>query len=495
MADENLKTKTITSMLWTATQRFGVLILSFVANLILAHYLSADDYGVVGMISIFITLAETITDSGLGQALIQKKDTTDDDYSTVFWSNLILSVFLYIILFFSAPFIAKFYNMEILTKILRIKAIIIILQGLRLIQTTILQKQLNFKKISIVYLTASLFSTVISIILAICGWGLWSLVIKTLLDISLRTLLFWIFGHWRPKFVFSHSSFKQLFSFGFVMLITSLIVTLYEEGQGLIIGKAFSAATLGYYTQAVKLQEVPSNALTQIVNQVTFPVFSKLKDDIATLKNGLKKIVTGISYLAFPMMVFFIVCASPIFHLLFTSKWNQSIPYFRYLCLVGMMVSVNMMNTNIIRAIGQKGLYFKLQTIKRIIGLIIIILSVYFGMTGLLIARIIIEYLFFVINAHATKKAIGYKISEQLLDLLPNFLLAFSIGAVTWFIHGFIHFPSLNTRLESLCIILILFFIYTPLFIIISKLFHFKGFYIYKEIIIQRINKKKAITD
>ena len=491
MEEDNLKTKTISSMLWTATQRFGVLILSFVSNLVLAHFLTADDYGVVGMISIFISLAETITDSGLGQALIQKKDTTDIDYSTVFWSNLILSVALYVVLFFSAPLIARFYNMEILTKILRIKAIIIILQGLRLIQTTILQKQLNFKKISIIYLTASLFSTIVSIVLAILGWGLWSLVVKTLLDISLRTILFWIFGKWKPKFSFSISSFKQLFSFGFVMLITSLIVTLYGEGQGLIIGKAFSAATLGYYTQAVKLQDAPSSALSQIVNQVTYPVFSKLNDDIEKMKKGLKKIIVSISYIAFPMMVFFIVCAPSLFNFLFTSKWNQSIPYFRYLCVVGMIGSINMLNTNIIRATGKKGLYFRLQVIKRIIGIIIIILSVYFGMTGLLIARIIIEYLFFVINAYATKKAINYKITEQILDILPNFLLAFITGLITFFIQTLFHFPSLNSRFESLLIILIMFFIFTPLFIFLSKLLHFKGYSIYKDIILQKLHRDK----
>lgn len=489
MAEENLKTKTITSMLWTATQRFGTLILAFVSNLVLAHYLSPDDFGVVGMLSIFISLAETITDSGLGQALIQKKNTTDTDYSTVFWSNLILSSILYIILFFSAPFIARFYHMDILTKILRIKAVIIILQGLRLIQTTLLQKQLNFKKISIIYLTASSISTVISIILAILGWGLWSLVVKTLVDISIRTLLFWIFAKWRPKFEFSIPAFKELFSFGFVMLVTSLIITLYGEGQGLIIGKAFSAATLGYYTQAAKLQDIPSNAISQIVNQVTYPVFSKLNDNNEKMKKGLKKIVVGISYISFPIMVFFIVCANPIFNLLFSSKWDQSIPYFRYLCVVGIIDSVNMMNTNIIRATGKKGLYFKLQVIKRIIGIIIIIFSVHFGMTGLLIARIIIEYLFYVINAMATKKAINYKILEQTIDILPNFLLAIFSGLIIYFIMKVINFPSLNIRLESLIIIFIMFFIFTPLFIFLSKLLHFKGYYMYKDIILQKLHK------
>lgn len=490
MAEENLKSKTISSMIWTATQRFGVLILGFVSNLVLAHFLSADDYGVIGMISIFITLAETITDSGLGAALIQKENPTEVDYSTVFWSNLIISIILYIILFFAAPAIAHFYNMDVLVKILRIKALIIILQGLRLIQTTILQKNLNFKKISIIYLTASVISTIVAIVLAVLGWGLWSLVVKTLLDISVRTALFWIFGNWKPKFQFSKVSFKQLFSYGFVMLITSLIITLYGEGQGLIIGKAFSAATLGYYTQAKKLQEIPTNAISQIVNQVTFPVFAKLKDNTEKMKNGLKKIVVGVSYISFPMMLYFFISASPIFNLLFSEKWNPSIPYFRYLCIVGLIDSVNMMNTNIISATGKKGLYFRQQVVKRIIGIILIILSVHFGMTGLLIARVLIEYIFYFINALATKKAINYKIIEQTIDILPNLILAVVIGVITYFLFNFIKIPISNLKIQSLILIIISFLIFTVSFILVSGLLHFKGFKIYKDIILQKLHKE-----
>lgn len=483
MAEENLKTKTITSMLWTATQRFGVLFLSFVSNLVLAHYLSPEDFGVVGMISIFISLAETFTDSGLGEALIQKKDTTDIDYSTVFWTNLTISIFLYIILYSVAPFIANFYNMEILTKVLRIKAIIIILQGLRLIHTTILQKQLNFKKISLIYLTASIISTVISITLAIKGWGLWSLVAKTLLDISIRTTLFWIFAKWKPLFKFSIDSFKKLFSFGIVMLITSSIITLYGECQGLIIGKAFSAADLGYYTQAKKMQDVPTNAIIQIVNQVTFPVFSKLNDDIEKMKKAIKKIVVGLSYISFPMMVFFMVCAKPVFQLLFTSKWDASIPYFRYLCLVGMLDSVNTMNTTLVRATGKKGLYFRFQVLKRIIGISLIIASVHFGMSGLLIANVIIEYCFYIINCTVTGKTIHYSIFEQTKDLLPNYLLSFSIGAIVYLAFRSVSLPNI---LQIICV----FIVYTGAFILISALLKFKAFYIYKDIIVSKIQKK-----
>ena len=293
--NQNLKSKTISSMLWSATQRFGVLILSFISNLVLAWYLSAEDFGVIGMLTIFISLSETFIDSGLGAALIQKKEPTELDYSTVFWTNLLISIVLYIVLFFSAPFISKFYKMDILTPVLRIKAVVLIIQGFRLIQTTRLQKQLNFKRISIIYLTASFISTVTAIIAAIKGAGVWALVIKTLVDTFIRTLLFWIVGKWKPLFQFSKQSFKELFAFGGVMLSTSLIITIYSNCQALIIGKAFSAEQLGYYTQATKLEDIPTTAFEQIVNQVTFPVFSKLKEDIEKLKAGLKKILIAVT--------------------------------------------------------------------------------------------------------------------------------------------------------------------------------------------------------
>ncbi len=489
--NQNLKSKTISSMLWSATQRFGVLILSFVSNLVLAWYLSAEDFGVIGMLTIFISLSETFIDSGLGAALIQKKEPTELDYSTVFWTNLIISIVLYIILFFSAPLISKFYKMNILTPILRIKAIVLIIQGFRLIQTTRLQKQLNFKRISIIYLTASFISTVTAIIAAIKGAGVWALVIKTLVDTFIRTVLFWIIGKWKPLFQFSKQSFKELFAFGGVMLSTSLIITIYSNCQALIIGKAFSAEELGYYTQATKLEDIPTTAFEQIVNQVTFPVFSKLKEDIEKLKAGLKKILIAVSYICFPMMIFFIICATPIFNFLYPEKWDPAIPYFRYLCLVGMMVSVNTMNTNLIKSTGQKGLYFKLQVIKRIVGIILIILSVYFGMIGLLIARVVIEYIFFIINGIVTNKAIKYSIFEQIKDILPNYILSFITGLFTFLIFRNMQLPISIARFNNFVTILIEFIVFTFTFIFISWIFKFKGFQTYKEILISKFSKEK----
>lgn len=485
MAEENLKTKTISSMLWSAVQRFGVLFLSFISNLILARFLTPEDYGAIGMLTLFISLGETFVDSGFGAALIQKTDPTEEDYSTVFWTNLLLSILIYFILYFSAPLISRFYNMEILTQILRVKAICLIIQAFRIIQTTRLQKKLNFKKISIVYLTASAISTAISIVCAVLGFGVWSLVIKTLLDIFIRTLIFWIIEKWKPLFHFSKTSFKELFSFGGVMLSTSLIIKLYSNLQTLIIGKVFSATDLGYYTQAKKLEQIPTTAFEQIVNQVTFPIFSKLKDDTEKMKNGFRKCIVSISYIVCPMMMFFFICSDFIFKFLFTSKWDQSIPYFRYLCLLGMIYIINTMNTNLIKASGKKKLYFNFQLIKRLCGLIIILISVRFGMTALLIALVAIEYLFFIINGIVTSKTIQYSFFRQIIDLLPNYIL--SIGAAV-----IVYIVFKNFSFSNLITIILEFLLYITIFLLISGLLKFKGFVIYKEIITNRLHKGKT---
>lgn len=483
MAEENLKKKTVSSMIWSATQRFGVLFLSFISNLILARYLTPDDYGAIGMLTLFISLGETFIDSGLGAALIQKSNPSEDDYSTVFWSNLFISIVIYVLLFFAAPYISKFYHMEILTPVLRVKAVCLIIQGFRIIQTTRLQKNLNFKNISLVYLSASFISTIISIICAILGFGVWALVIKTLLDTFIRTCIFWIISKWKPLFRFNLKSFKELFSFGGVMLSTSIIMTIYSNLQTLIIGRVFSATELGYYTQANKLESIPTTAFEQIVNQVSFPIFSKLKDDKEKMKKGLKKIVISISYIVFPMMIFFYICATPIFQFLFTSKWDNSIPYFKYLCLMGMLYIINTMNTNLIKATGKKKLYFNFQLAKRIVGIIILLLSIKFGMSGLLIALIIIEYLFFIINGVITSKTIVYSFKEQVFDILPNYILSIVSGILVYFIFR-------NFTLSNILLILLEFITYTTFFIFVSYIFKFKGFIIYSDIIKEKLLKK-----
>lgn len=483
MQNNTLKEKTITSIFWAAFQRFGTITVSFVGNLFLARLLTAEDYGLVGMLTVFISLSETFIDSGLGSALIQKKNPSELDYSTVFWSNIFISFFCYLLLFSFAPLIADFFQMQLLGPILRIKGFVLIIQGFRIIQTTRFQQELNFKKLSIIYFTSTLVSTVISIIIAYLEYGVWALVFKTLLDCSLRTILLWLAGKWKPQLKFSWNSFKSLFSFGGVMLITSLVITLYQNIQSLIIGKAFSAKQLGYYTQAAKLEDVPATAMEQVVNQVAFSVFSKIKDDFEKIQKGFEKILICLSYISFPLMVYFLICAKPIFNFLFTDKWNASIPYFRILCILGMIVPINVVNTNLLKASGEKKEYFNLQVSKRIVGIIFLILSLKFGIYGFLITRVIIEYYFFIVNGIKTKKVIGYTIKQQIKNCFPSYFLSIFSGVIVFFIFN-------NIQLSNFLLILLEALLYFAIYIFFSFLFRFKAFCIYKDILVSKIRMK-----
>ena len=533
MAEETLKKKTVKSMGWTAVQKFGTLALTFITNLVLARFLAPDDFGIYGMLTVFIAVGEVFIDSGLGSALIQKTNPTDEDYSTVFWANLGVSLVLFVILFACAPLISNFYGMNILTNILRVMAGMLIIQAFRLIQTTRLQKELKFKKMTLIYLIAGFISMAVAIAAAVLlpeEYRVWALVIKNMLDTFIRTVIFWIVGHWKPLLKFSIKSFRELFSFGGVMLVTTIIMRIYTNLQTLIIGKAFNAENLGYYTQANKLQDVPASALDQIVNQVTYPVFSQLKDNKERMKNGLKKIVTAVAYVGFPMMVFFVLAASPIILLLFKDKWALSIEPFMYLCLVGMLVCVNTMNTNLIKATGNKWGYFRLQVIKRIIGIALIIGSVFFRyidlekpMRGLLIARVVVEYLFFFINANATRKAVDYKVREQVRDIMPAYILSFATAGIIFMgkmvpnLLGFIIGKSVNvpaflgslysvfegwnayftsgSSIAYLLSIVIQFVLFVAIYVGISMTFKFKGFTIFKEILFSRLLGKKSASE
>lgn len=482
MSDNKLKEKTISSLIWSACQRFGTIFLAFVGNLILARFLTPEDFGLLGMLTIFISISEVFIDSGLGQALIQKDNPSEVDYSTVFWSNIFISIIFYAILFFAAPAIANFYGMEILKTILRIKGTVLLIQAFRLVQITKFRKELNFKLISCILFFSSLVSTIVSIVLAFFGFGVWSLVVKTLLESFLKTLIINIVSKWKPLFTFSFASFKSLFSFGGVMLVTSLVSKIYSSGQSLIIGKAFSAKTLGYYTQAAKLEEVPTTAIESVVNNVTFPMFSKIKGDAEKNQRALRKMLSHISYISFPMMIIFIICSEPIFDFLYSDVWLPSVPYFKYLCLVGMIFSINAVYSNLIKASGHRKSILDLQVTKRIIAMILLILSLRFGIKGLLITRVLIEYAFLLANARITKKLFGYNILKQIMTCLPNYLLSIFVGVIVYLLYN-------RLNVSNIIDIFINTITYIVLYISISWLLKFESFYSYKKIIFARMKK------
>lgn len=426
---ESLKNQTVTSVIWSAIQRFGSLAISFISSIILARLLMPEDYGVIGVLTIFIALSITFIDGGFGSALIQKKNPTQTDYSTIFYWNILLSIFLYFILFISAPLIAAFYDMSILIRVLRVEGIILIINAFQIIPNNKLRKQLKFKPLSIIFMLSAFFSVCTGIILAYYGFGVWSLVAQQLTNGLFITLMLWMYNKWVPSLVFDKKSFTELFSFGGFLLISNLINTFCNNIQGLIIGRLFSVRDMGFYSKARSLEEVPSNGISDVIMQVTYPVFSKIQDDKERLKNILSNIVSSIAFITIPIMLLLIVIAKPLIILLFSDRWIESIPYFQILCIAGIATSLQGINYNVVAAVGKSKILFKWVVIKRIIGLCFLGLGLIWGIKGLLWGMVAASYTIYIINAAIASKVIGYKLIFQLKDLLPTILIAlFSLG-------------------------------------------------------------------
>lgn len=423
-------------MIWTSIQRFANMGIQFIAGIILARLLMPEDYGAIGMLTIFMLIAQSFLDSGFGSALIQKKRPTQEDYSTVFWFNLVMSLVLYLILFVSAPFIADFYHMPILSDVLRVQALVLIISALSIVQANQLRKQFKFKKLAVISLFSSIASLVVTIWMAYKGFGVWALVASGLLSSIIPTVIYWLTNKWYPKFLFSLESFKELFSFGGYMFLVHLINEICNNIQGLLIGRLYNASTMGYYSKARSTEKLASTSISQSLTQITFPLYAEVQDDRQRLINLIQKLTGVIAYVTFPLMFVLILVAKPVFVLLYSDRWLPSVPYFQILCLAGIAVCLQSVNLQAISAIGKSRTVFSWTLIKRTIGLIFVIGGLWvWGIKGLLCGMVLSSWMMYLINAYLVSVHIGYKMRQQMLDLAPILLLsviAFAVGMFSY---------------------------------------------------------------
>lgn len=484
MSNNDLRQKTISSMVWNAMQRFGTMAISFVSNLVLVRLLVPDDFGCIGMLSIFIVLSGVFVDGGFGSALIQKKETTQEDYSTIFFWNLAVAIALYFILYIFSPIIAGFYHMPALKDILRVTSVVLIINGFSVIQSNILTKQLAFKLQAKIGLVSVSFSVVVSIVAAFCGLGVWSLVIKEILAALISAILLWKLNDWRPSLIFSLKSFRELFGFGGLMLLSRLLNAFFENLQGLVIGRYYTAKDLGFYSQAKRLNEIPSSSLSQIVTNVTFPVFSKISENRTTLKSAVKKNIVCTTYLIFPLQIFLIVVADSLIVFLFSEKWIESVPYFRIICIYSLFISLNAINTNIYVAIGKSNVYFYVQLIKKLIGAVLLIVGIQYGVLGITWSLAASGFIWWVIASTVNVKLLEYGFMAQSKDIFKSFLSAAIIGIATYWILSLFSFPPFI----NLCFCTV---IYLMGYILISIALRNEPYYIYFGIIKSYIYKHK----
>lgn len=458
MAQKNLKQKAASGIMWTALQKYSTMFISFVSGIILARLLTPHDYGCIGMLSIFMVLAESFIDGGFGSALIQKKCPTQEDYSTIFYWNLGMAVLMYAVLFFCAPPIARFYDIPLLCDVLRVQGLILFVYAFNIVQRNQLRKKLNFKVLSIVTITTSLIALSVTIFMAYKGCGVWALVVQHLITAAIPAIVFWLFIKWRPTWTFSWKSFKELFSFGFYMFLTHLLNSFGQHIQGLLIGRVYNPSTMGYYSKALGVERLASTSVSSIMTQVTYPLYAEAQDDSKMLINILKRLTMTLSYITFPLMFILILLAKPIFIVLYSERWLSSVPYFQVLCLAGLANCLMSVNLQTISAIGESKVMFIWTVIKRTIGIAAIVLGlIWFGMKGLLVGIIINNYFSYFVNISLVSKYIGYKWTQQLLDIMP-IIIASVLSAIISYLSGcFLH---LNMYLDGLVKLVVYLLIY-----------------------------------
>lgn len=478
-----LKDRAINSMLWVTIDKTGSYLLLFVSNLVLARLLMPADFGCIAMLNVFLAVADIVVHGGFGMALIQKKNPTHVDYASVFYINLAVSFLLYTLLFFLAPTIARFYSMPVLCVVLRVQALVLIINSFTVVQLSILNKDLKFKVLAIRNILSSFIGLTACIICAVKGLGVWSLVINALVSRLSGVILLWKASTWRPTREFSWNSVKELFGFGGFVLLSSIINSIYNELQSLLVGKFYSASDLGYVNQAKKLEEVPSGALTSVVTRVSFPVFSTIQDDVVALKNGLKKNIISIQYVNLPMMLLLIIIAEPLIKLLYGVRWLPCVPYFQILCvsrLIGVIVPLNM---NIISAKGKGKLFLITQLIKCGFSIIVIALSIHHGVYALLIALALIPLFEFIICSTVNYGLIDYGLFQQIKDIIPTFIIALFLAVLTYCLKFVV--PCHPFMVMALQVIL-----YMGLYLVITKALKFEAFIIFSNVIMKKLKKR-----
>ncbi len=415
---ESLKSKTVKGVMWSSIDRFTTQGISFVFSMLIARLLLPSDYGVIGMLAIFMAVANCFVDSGFGSALVRKNDRTETDFCTVFYFNIAVACICYALLFWASPYIARFYNLPLLESVTKVWGLNLIISSFAGIQNAQLTIAINFKSRAKISVITTLFTGVVGLWLAYRGYGVWALVFQTLSSNILRTILLWIVVRWMPRLIFSWQSFKELFSFGSKLLASSLLATIYENIYPIVIGKIFSASSLGVYSRADHLAQFPSSNITGVLQSVTFPVLSTIQDDDARLTSVYRRFLCLSAFVIFPLMVGLSAVADPFIRLVLTDKWEGAIYLLQILCFSLMWYPIHAINLNLLQVKGRSDYFLKLEVIKKILGVAILCVSIPLGLVAMCYGRVFSSVVCLGINTYYTKKIIGYGFLDQMKDFL-----------------------------------------------------------------------------
>ncbi len=431
-SSQSLKKDTIKGLSWSLIETASSQGIRFIIGIILARLLVPEMYGLIAMLLIFITLGEIFVDSGFGTALIQKQKITEREICSVFYFNIFVGLIAAILLFFAAPVIAAFYNQPALTPLAQSLSLIFIINSLGMTQSNLLVKRVDFKSLAKLSTIANLISGLIGIALAVMGYGIWSLVIQQISATAARNFLYWFYSTWRPSLLFSINAIRQMLRFSLSILAIGILNRTSESIYYMVIGKLFSATDLGIFSRANQLQSFPSSALAMLVGRVTFPVFAKVQHDPLMLKLGLRKTLTILAFLIFPIMVGVAAVAKPLILVLLTVKWAATIPYLQLLSVVGILFPLEWIRQQAIQAVGRPDLSLRVEIVKKLALFIGIAVTWYWGIFGIITGMIFASLLSLSLNIRYTAMVTQYSTREQLSDMLPYFTISIIMGAIVF---------------------------------------------------------------
>lgn len=428
----SLKKQTFSGVIWTFLDTFLVRGLSFGAMILLARWLGPTDFGLVGMIAVFIAIGSSLTDSGMTSSLIRTKTPDQSDFSTIFFVNLIMSCTVYLIIYFAAPYIAQFFRQDILIGIIRVYCLLFLVIAFSAVQLAILTKNMEFRKITKINFPATVLGVSIGLYLGYTGHGVWSIVWMYLSTELFKGILLWITSKWKPQFIFSKEKFIFHFKFGYKLVLSGLLDTVFNNIYNILIGKYFSAQTLGFYERAKQFSEYPSSTLTGVLGKVSYPLLSQVQDEPKRLENIYRKLIRVSFFIIAPLMLGAAAIAEPLFDLLLGEQWLPAVVFFQILSLAMMLYPIHAFNLNILKVYGRSDLFLKLEIIKKLIISSSIIIAFQFGVIGLVWSSVFTSFAALGVNMYYSSSLINYTIPQQLKDLMLTFLIAFSMALLMY---------------------------------------------------------------
>lgn len=441
----NLKDKTVKGVFWSAFNRFSTQGLGFVFNIIIARRLLPEDYGVIAILYVFLEVSSCFIDSGFTSALIRKQNRTEEDFSTVFYYNFVIALLCYTVLWFAAPYIAAFYNIPLLTSVTRVVGIGIILGAIQGVMGIKLTIALDFKTITKITIPINIITGLLSLIMVYNDFGVWTLVYPNLIAGVFNIVILWFNVRWLPSLVFSWKSFREMFSYGSKLLISSIIDKIYANISTIVVGKCFSPAALGVYNRAVSLSGFASSNVTGILQGVAFPVLSSIQNDSERLQNAYSRFMRMSVFIVFPLILGLSAVADPFIRILLTDKWEGAIYFLQIICFSMMWYPVNAINLRLLQVKGRSDYFLKLEVIKKIQGILILCITVPFGLVAMCYGSVVSSLIGVIWNAYYTKKVIGYCYCSQMRDIIPVFLHSLVMCVL---VHVVIYFiPTLWLRL------------------------------------------------